>query len=97
MLFRSDDHNFVVRYIPGSVHQEAHGYWTVTLLFALSQLTPPPHAAMPPGCMVTRATSMLDTTHILSLGFHLSSLSLSIWIEEEAGRCWYPACPVLPS
>jgi hypothetical protein len=59
----SDDHNFIVRYMPGAVHNEALSYWTATLLFALTQLTPPPYTtAMPPGCMTFHTTSMCNIT-----------------------------------
>ncbi|KAF8227865.1 hypothetical protein L208DRAFT_1424622 [Tricholoma matsutake] len=52
----SDDHNFIVRYMPGPVHKEAHVSWDHALLFALAQLTPPLHS-LPPGCKGIAATT----------------------------------------
>lgn len=63
----SDDHNFIVRYMPGPVHKEAHVSWDHALLFALVQLTPPPHS-LPPGCKGIAAMSMFDKTHNWSRG-----------------------------
>ena len=54
------------RYMP--VQNEALFYWTAAPFFALARLTPPPHAATPPGCMGTGAPSTFDITDNLSLG-----------------------------
>jgi hypothetical protein len=53
----SDDYNFIVRYMPSRAHEVAHVYWTTSLFIALLQLTPPPHAAMPPGCIGIASTT----------------------------------------
>jgi len=53
----SDDHNFIIRYMPSRAHEVAHVFWTTALFIALVQLTPPPHAALPPGCMGIGSTT----------------------------------------
>ncbi|KAF8349843.1 hypothetical protein F5887DRAFT_942629 [Amanita rubescens] len=53
----SDDHNFIIRYIPGPVHGEAHVYWNTSLFLALARLTPPLHAGMDPGCVGIGSTT----------------------------------------
>jgi hypothetical protein len=53
----SDDHNFIIRYMPSPPHEEANMFWTINLASALLQLTPPPHPVIPPGCMAVGSTT----------------------------------------
>ncbi|KAF8349312.1 hypothetical protein F5887DRAFT_878335 [Amanita rubescens] len=53
----SDDHNFIVRYMPGAVHEETCWSWAAALSFALTELTPPPHTFMAPGCAACGTTT----------------------------------------
>ncbi|KAF8740687.1 hypothetical protein AX14_007587 [Amanita brunnescens Koide BX004] len=87
----SDDHNFIVRYMPGAVHNEALSYWTATLLFALTQLTPPPYTtAMPPGCMTFHTTTFQlgskkkqADSGIRPIASHLPSIVLEVGDSES--------------
>lgn len=75
----SDDYNFIVRYRPSKVHENAHLEFTTLLTVALVLLTAAPHPPRPPGCANVGATSTFDRTHNLSLG-------LSSFLAFELGR-----------
>lgn len=52
----SNNPNFIVRYMPGSVHQAAHASWSIYTHQALRDLLPHPHPTAAPGCDFTAAS-----------------------------------------
>lgn len=46
----SNSHNFILRYMPGSVHQTAHTSWSIYTHQALRELLPHPKPTAAPGC-----------------------------------------------
>lgn len=54
----SDDYNFIVRYMPSKVHENAHLEFTTLLTVALVLLTAAPHPPRPPGCANVGATTL---------------------------------------
>jgi hypothetical protein len=77
MFFRvtfSEDYNFIVRYMPGRVHEVAHTFWSTNLFpNALLRLTPPPHNSEI-GCFGIGSTSKFDDYVICAS--QLTSISL---------------------
>jgi len=85
----SDDHNFIIRYMPSQVHDEAHVYWRGALLIALVQLTPPAHP-VPLGCRFVGATTFQvglrkkqADSAVRSVLSHLPSVVLEVGDSES--------------
>jgi len=54
----SDEHNFIVRYMPSVVHETSASNWNILLSASLLQLTPLSPNELPPGCMLTGSTTI---------------------------------------
>jgi hypothetical protein len=55
----NDDHNFIIKYMPGPTHEEAIRIWDILLFSALSHLTNTPQLPAP-GCKPIGSQSTFD-------------------------------------
>ena len=57
----SHEYNFIVRYVPGSVHQAAHASWSIYMHQALRDLLPHPQPTAAPRCDFIAASGTFRT------------------------------------
>ena len=90
------DHNFVVRYMPGRVHQMTIQYWNYAFAHALNGLVSIPLDPFPPGCEPIGATSKFQKQS-LSLLFMCYSAFVLGPRRKEADSGVRPTASIYPS
>ncbi|EDR04553.1 uncharacterized protein LACBIDRAFT_330473 [Laccaria bicolor S238N-H82] len=86
----SNSHNFIVRYMPGSVHQAAHASWSIYTHQALRDLLPHPKPTAVPGCVFIAATEQTlgqrkkePDSGIMPIGSNRPSIVIEIGSSES--------------
>ncbi|KIJ99087.1 hypothetical protein K443DRAFT_180781 [Laccaria amethystina LaAM-08-1] len=75
----SNNHNFIVRCMPGSVHQAAHASWSTYTHQALRDLFPHPQPTAAPGCDFIAASD----SSIVPIGSKRPSIVMEVGSSES--------------